>query len=68
MQEEDKKKEDKDINRNCPRCKAGFHCDEQEGCWCEKLTLDQATLKFLRMNYIDCLCENCLKTFDLGKN
>lgn len=69
MNEEEKKEEgDKPVNRKCPRCQQGFHCDESEGCWCEKVSLDQATLKFLRMNYIDCLCANCLNTFMVSKN
>lgn len=54
--------------RVCPRCGQVFSCDVREGCWCEKLTLDQETLKVLRTNYLDCLCENCLKTFQVTKN
>jgi len=57
-----------DMNKVCPRCQAGFHCTVQEGCWCEKVALDQQALKKLRTNYIDCLCENCLNTFQASKN
>jgi hypothetical protein len=68
MNEEEKNKAERENNRVCPRCREGFHCDEAEGCWCEKLALDRATLKFLRTNYLDCLCENCLISFQVNRN
>lgn len=68
MNQEEKKEPEKETNRVCPRCGEGFHCDEAEGCWCEKISLDRATLRFLRMNYIDCLCQNCLLTFQMSSN
>lgn len=54
--------------KKCPRCHATFFCDVREGCWCETVPLDQETLKFLRTNYIDCLCPACLKQFQNHKN
>lgn len=56
-----------DVNKICPRCHGSFHCDVKEGCWCENVTLGKDTLKKLRRDYIDCLCEKCLKTFEATK-
>lgn len=52
----------------CPRCKQAFQCQVEAGCWCEKLNLHRDVLKKLRQEYIDCLCESCLKSFETHKN
>lgn len=57
-----------DVNKVCPRCNTDFRCDVKEGCWCEKVDVSRDTLKKMRQDYIDCLCENCLKAFEADKN
>jgi hypothetical protein len=50
--------------KRCSKCGAAFDCGGLFGCWCRDVKLDEATLKSLRANYADCLCPNCLKTFE----
>lgn len=47
--------------KQCPRCKATFECMHSKGCWCSKYSLTEELNSYLKENYKDCLCENCLK-------
>jgi hypothetical protein len=54
------------MNRTCPRCGAAFACGAQdaEPCWCNTLTLSEATLRALREHYSSCLCAHCLRQLE----
>lgn len=52
------------IEKKCPRCGQVFSCVTNDHCWCdEEIELSRKTLKHLRLNYIDCLCKDCLQFF-----
>lgn len=52
------------VEKKCPRCGQVFSCVVSDICWCdEEIHLSRATLKKLRLNYIDCLCKECLQFF-----
>ncbi|MCX7997715.1 MAG: cysteine-rich CWC family protein [Leptospiraceae bacterium] len=59
--------------KKCSRCGIIFECKvgDVANCQCN-LPLQKETIDFLRQNYNDCLCANCLKHFDdlvtLSKN
>lgn len=45
----------------------GFRYDEAKaGCWCENYELSLDTLKELKKEFENCLCESCLKTYALA--
>jgi hypothetical protein len=48
--------------KKCPRCGKIFSCEGTKDCWCEQLQLDKKLLEFLRQNYSDCLCLECLES------
>jgi len=47
--------------KTCESCGQAFICNEG-GCWCDALELAHPALAALRMQYRDCLCEECLKS------
>lgn len=49
----------------CERCGANFEC-QSAGCWCERVALSPATLKWLGRTYVDCLCGACLSDFTIA--
>jgi len=50
--------------KTCPRCGTKFTCAAGDHCWCdEEMHLCRDTIKKLRMQYIDCLCKDCLLHF-----
>jgi hypothetical protein len=52
------------VDKNCSRCHKPFNCcNEKPGCWCERLTLDTATLAGLEKEFDNCLCIACLKLY-----
>jgi hypothetical protein len=52
------------VEKKCPRCGQVFSCVTHDHCWCdEEIHLSRQTLKQLRLNYIDCLCKECLLFF-----
>jgi hypothetical protein len=52
------------VLKICPRCGRTFQCDKDLSCWCNRLVIPEKLKEFLRENFTDCLCENCL--IDLG--
>lgn len=53
------------MKKRCPRCGALFDCLHNEDirlCHCASVELDAKMRKFLKENYSDCLCHNCLVT------
>ncbi|MFL5811376.1 MAG: cysteine-rich CWC family protein [Flavisolibacter sp.] len=54
------------MEKTCSKCGSAFNCgNESPGCWCEQVQLDQRILDLLKENYANCLCPNCLKSFEL---
>jgi len=45
----------------CPECGSEFRCQMTGNCSCSKLVLSPEILEFIRNNYEDCLCNDCLK-------
>jgi hypothetical protein len=43
-------------------------CTVGEGCWCENVYVSKENLSMIRRNYMDCLCEKCLKSFGPSEN
>ena len=50
----------------CPRCKASFECNAGNivNCHCSRISLCKAAMAFIKDNYSDCLCANCLKALN----
>jgi iron complex transport system permease protein len=52
-------------SKRCSLCGGEFPCCGGEpGCWCESVELTRETLVELRTIAEDCLCPNCLSSFD----
>ncbi|MCC7332393.1 MAG: cysteine-rich CWC family protein [Flavobacteriales bacterium] len=51
----------KTTKKRCSKCDKYFDCQNFEsGCWCENYQLSKETLAYLRKNYDNCLCQNCI--------
>jgi len=56
------------AEKKCPKCFSTFNCtNESQGCWCENVTLSLEKLQFLKENYTNCLCRDCLKAFEISE-
>lgn len=50
--------------KKCSKCAREFDCKaDATGCWCEKYTLAPEALSQLRECFADCLCPECLVTY-----
>ncbi len=49
------------MTKTCPRCGKTFECVHSVDCWCVKVKLADATKAYLKANYSDCLCKDCLE-------
>ena len=49
------------MTKTCPRCGKTFECVHSVDCWCVKVKLTDATKAYLKENYSDCLCKDCLE-------
>ncbi len=54
-----------DRIKNCSKCGVEFTCKPQGGCWCNNYQLTTEQLQELRVNYENCLCEECIKLIAL---
>ncbi|TGL60903.1 cysteine-rich CWC family protein [Leptospira sarikeiensis] len=53
------------TQKKCTRCSKIFGCGVDEGsCWCFEIKLDSIALNNIREMYTDCLCKDCLTTFE----
>jgi hypothetical protein len=53
------------MEKHCSKCGKDFSCqNEMRGCWCETIHLSAETLTNLKENYDNCLCPQCLKSFE----
>ena len=51
--------------KKCSKCGEAFTCKHEEmGCWCERVKLSEETLKYLKEHYDNCLCPDCLGSFE----
>lgn len=46
--------------KKCPVCGEKFACIHSSECWCNGLKLSEKVLEYLKKNYQNCLCKNCL--------
>jgi hypothetical protein len=54
------------MQKSCSKCGQQFNCtNETSGCWCESVHLDTGTLSRLKEKYENCLCPDCLKSFEV---
>ncbi len=54
------------ANKVCSKCKAEFICHaNSNGCWCEQYQLSEQSLQYLKNSFDDCLCEQCLRSYDI---
>jgi hypothetical protein len=49
------------MKKTCPRCGKEFECVHSIDCWCVKVKLTDTTKAYLKANYSDCLCKECLE-------
>ncbi len=49
------------MTKTCPRCGKEFECVHSIDCWCVKVRLTDATKAYLKANYDNCLCKDCLE-------
>ena len=49
------------MKKICPRCGKEFECVNSIDCWCVKIKLSDRAKAFLKENYQDCLCGQCLQ-------
>lgn len=54
--------EHQSIQKTCGHCHASFSCkvNDISHCDCQSVKLSQNELAFIKLNYTDCLCPNCL--------
>ena len=50
------------MTKKCPRCSKEFECSHSSTCWCSKYTINEKVREYLKNNYQDCLCEECLNS------
>ncbi|OSZ78871.1 hypothetical protein CAP35_11655 [Chitinophagaceae bacterium IBVUCB1] len=52
------------ANKQCAKCNATFECkNDATDCWCQQYTLSSDALSYLKANYEDCLCSQCLRSY-----
>jgi hypothetical protein len=52
----------KSQNKICQRCAKHFECNANNiaACECSRVSLNEKELKFIKENFKDCICANCL--------
>ena len=50
-------------SKQCPRCQSGFECKVGAvwQCQCSRVELSAEQLEYIRAQYADCLCYECLE-------
>jgi len=53
------------MQKTCSKCQSSFVCKatDVKNCHCSSVTLEEKALKKLQATYQDCLCQDCLKSF-----
>lgn len=51
------------MKRECNRCQSAFNCreDRRDLCHCTHIYILPEIKNYIKENYDDCLCHNCLK-------
>ena len=54
------------IDKKCPKCGAPFICRHNDivRCQCAEVKLTEAAQAYIKANYNDCLCVNCLRAIN----
>jgi hypothetical protein len=56
------------MEKKCSKCGTVFTCKQETGgCWCEQFTLSKEMLHYLKEQYENCLCPECLHEFSEEK-
>jgi len=45
-------------------CGAGFRCEGDADCWCEKVPIHRAQMIEIMELFTDCICPECMKKFE----
>jgi hypothetical protein len=53
------------MKKICPKCRTEFECKHSSNCWCIDVKITEELTNYLRKNYNDCLCRNCLNNYIL---
>ena len=54
--------------KNCAQCGAEFQCLHNAECWCMSVKISKENLKLLQEKFDNCLCPECLKTYEEPKS
>jgi hypothetical protein len=49
------------MNKKCEYCGKEFTCSHNETCWCINFDVSKELAEYLKVHFMDCLCEDCLK-------
>lgn len=51
------------MNKTCPKCGLEFECKHSGECWCISFDISKELAEFLKNNYEDCLCKQCITEY-----
>jgi hypothetical protein len=51
------------MRKICPKCGAGFNCEQDKDCWCENYQIHKREMVLMMEKYTDCLCPECLSAY-----
>lgn len=51
------------MKKKCAKCGKEFECKHTAECWCNDLKISKNLSEYLRNNFDNCLCKNCLTEF-----
>ena len=54
------------MTKKCPRCNNSFECSHDSNCWCSRYAISHDVRIYLKNNFSDCLCEDCIKAIIEG--
>lgn len=58
------KEETETTLKQCPKCGSEFRCQGDSDCWCENVRLHRRQMWQILQEYTDCLCPECLKSYE----
>jgi hypothetical protein len=51
------------MKKKCPKCGKEFECKHSGECWCTSIVISKRLSEWLKENYKDCLCKDCLTDY-----
>lgn len=51
------------MKKICSNCGEEFFCYHSQDCWCSSVNISEKLRLFLKDNFSDCLCKNCIERF-----